>query len=246
MALELQDISYFYQSRKILDNISLTIKEGQFVSIIGPSGCGKTTLLNIMSGFERNYQGNIIIKKEFKGYLNKPLSFMTQKDLLIPFLTIYENLALALKIQKIPKNQIQQKIDTWLNPFKLEKNLLKKPSQLSGGERQRVSLLRAFLIPSFFMLLDEPFCSLDYITRIAFIQILKRLKKEEKKTVVLVTHDIDEALFLSDIIYCINKEGALKESFPITLNREDIYQALISQDFINYKKELIKYLKTIS
>ena len=180
----------------ILDNIDFQINDGEFVSLIGPSGCGKSTLLNIISGLNNPDNGEIIISGiESKDRLGK-LSYMQQKDLLLPWKTILDNSILGLELQNENKTISETKAIKLLDTFGLSGYENYYPDQISGGMRQRASFLRTILTNNKILLLDEPFSALDSITRSQMQKWLLQLWEQFNKTILLVTHDIDEAIFL--------------------------------------------------
>ena len=182
--LLLRHISHSYGRLRVLEDISLEVKHGEFVAIVGPSGCGKTTLLNLLSGFDQPTSGAIERKGESR--------MVHQKDGLFPWLTVSENIALGLRrIKDVERRQKQ--VEDLLGLIRLETFEDSYPHQLSGGMRQRVELARALAGSSDILLLDEPFSALDYLTRIHLRQEIARILHERPRTVVLVTHDIEEA-----------------------------------------------------
>lgn len=246
MSVKLENISFDYNGRKILDSFNLEFPTHSFSSIVGTSGCGKTTLLNIISGVEKNFCGSI--QYNFPNYHEKtPISYMTQENLLIPFYSVYENLTLILKIQGLENQNDKKYLDDLLKNFRLEQYLHYKPSQLSVGMKQKVALIRSFLILSPLMLLDEPFCALDYITRQYFIQELSFFQQKKQRTTILVTHDIDEAIFLSDVIYIFDRNGQGVKKLSVHLDQEkNIFETPLSSKFQKYKKELFQLIQSLS
>ena len=177
-----------------IKNINIDIINKEWLTIIGPSGCGKTTLLSIISGLDKNYFGNIIKKK------NIIIAYMLQNDSLFPWLTVYENCLLGLKINKKLNNESKKYVKKLLNTYGLSEFINKYPTQLSGGMKKRVSLIRTLAIKPDILLLDEAFSSLDSSVKLTVINDIYNIIKKEGKTVIMVTHDILEALELSDRI----------------------------------------------
>ena len=197
--LLLRHISHSYGRLRVLEDISLEVKQGEFVAIVGPSGCGKTTLLNLLSGFDQPTSGAIERKGESR--------MVHQKDGLFPWLTVSENIALGLRrIKDVERRQKQ--VEDLLGLIRLETFEDSYPHQLSGGMRQRVELARALAGSSDILLLDEPFSALDYLTRIHLRQEVARILHERPRTVVLVTHDIEEAAQLADRVIVLGYRPA--------------------------------------
>lgn len=230
-------LNYFTKTgeTEALKNISFSVNEGDFVSVVGPSGCGKTTLLSAISGLLSPQSGKIFynhnginsetIPKNFFGY-------MLQSDELFPWLSVYKNIILPLEIQKIKTKENLDYIENLLKKYGLENFKNKKPNELSGGMRQRVALIRTLALRPKVLLLDEPFSALDYVTRISVANDVAEIIREEHKTAILVTHDIEEAVSLSNKIVILTKRPAtikevallpFKENESITDRRENFH-----------------------
>jgi ABC-type nitrate/sulfonate/bicarbonate transport system ATPase subunit len=220
----------------VLEDINLTVEPGKFISIVGPSGCGKTTLLRLIVGLEKNYTGNILLNgKRLNGpSLNRGIIFQDHR--LFPWLTVEKNIALGLEnINKADKNKlIKQHIElVGLKGF--EKSY---PHQLSGGMAQRAAIARALVNKPEILLLDEPLGALDALTRMYMQQELEKIWKQEGITMIMVTHDIDEAIFLSDrIVITSCRPCKIKRVIPIDLPRP---RDRDSFEFIKIKEELLK------
>lgn len=217
--LVVEHVSHTYFSKdaatEALRDIHLTIEEGEFVSFIGPSGCGKTTLLSIIAGLFQPTYGNVFIENQ-QVYGNKELSigYMLQQDYLFPWKTIEENITLGLKLlNKHVDMSIASKLlqDVGLPP--VEK---KYPRELSGGMRQRVALARTLAVDPKILLLDEPFSALDYQSKLKLENLVSKMLKQYNKTAILVTHDIGEAIAMSDRIYLFSaRPGKIHKVFDI-------------------------------
>jgi NitT/TauT family transport system ATP-binding protein len=207
----LQAVGRSFGSLEVFRDLTLDIEPGEFVAIVGPSGCGKTTLLNLMAGFDRPTVGKV----ESSG--RKRMVF--QQDGLFPWLTVSENVALGLRDIK-DKSEQQRQIEELLRLIRLEDFGQHYPHQLSGGMRQRVELARALAGSSDILLMDEPFSALDYLTRLTMRQELARLLAKRPRTVVLVTHDIEEAAQLADRVLVLSERPArIQRELRIPISR---------------------------
>ena len=213
--LSLDDISLRYHSiageTLAVSNLTFSVFQGEFLSIIGPSGCGKSSILSMLAGLIKPTSGKIRVCGE--------IGYMLQKDHLLQWRTIRENALLGLEIQ----NKVTQKsidlVDTLLDQYGLSDFKNHYPSQLSGGMRQRVALIRTLAIEPDILLLDEPFSALDYQTRLSVADEIGLIIKKEKKTAILVTHDISEAISLADrVLVLSNRPAELKNTYDIKLS----------------------------
>ncbi|MDQ0220275.1 ABC transporter ATP-binding protein [Peribacillus cavernae] len=219
--LSIKNIHHTYFSEKsateALDNISLDIEEGEFVSFLGPSGCGKTTLLSIIAGLFPPTSGNIQLdNKPIHGDKDFFIGYMLQQDYLFPWKTIEENITLGLKLLKQDDPESKSKALKLLKDFGLEDIEKQFPKQLSGGMRQRAALARTLAVNPKILLLDEPFSALDYQTKLKLEDLVSETLKVFGKTAVLVTHDIGESIAMSDRIYLFAaKPGRIHKAFPV-------------------------------
>ena len=197
--LSLKNISKKYQAKNgeiiAIENISFDVEKGEFVSIIGPSGCGKSTLLSIISGLEEKNSGSIFIDNEEVIGLSAKIGYMLQKDSLLEWRTIYDNVVFGLEVKRIKTKENEEYVINLLKKYGLYEFKDKYPTQLSGGMRQRVALIRTLAIKPRILLLDEAFSSLDYQTRIMVTNDIFQILKNEQITVLMVTHDISEGIF---------------------------------------------------
>ncbi|HZK86413.1 MAG TPA: ABC transporter ATP-binding protein [Syntrophomonas sp.] len=218
-----------------LDNISLHLKEGEFVVIIGPSGCGKSTLFNIISGLMEPDQGNVWIDDQNWTGKTGRISYMQQKDLLLPSRSILDNVSIPLILQGMPKHMARLKAEGFLEDFGLTGFENYYPRQLSGGMRQRAALLRTYLQASDILLLDEPFASLDAISRHSMQLWLKDLQARYGSSVLFITHDIEEALVLADRIYLFSARPArVRLEIDLIQERKNgIELGLLKQNILN-------------
>lgn len=215
--INISHVSFSYHSLEgetpALSDISLSINNGEFLAIVGPSGCGKSTLLSLLSGLLKPEEGTI----DFDGNIG----YMLQRDHLFEWRTIYENVALGLEIQKKLTPENKKMIYEMLNTYGLGAFAHARPSELSGGMRQRAALIRTLVLKPDILLLDEPFSALDYQTRLAVGDDIGAIIKKEKKTAVLVTHDLSEAVSLGDRIVILTKRpGRLQNIIPIAFEEE--------------------------
>ena len=216
MQIKLENVNKsFYNIKsetKVLENINIEINKGQIIAIVGPSGCGKSTLLNLISGLIKPDSGNITIDGK--------IGYMFQKDNLFEWRNVYKNITLGPEIKHIKESEKQ--IDEILKKYGLFNFKYYYPKELSGGMKQRVALIRTLILNPDILLLDEPFSSLDYQSKITVQDDIYNIIKQEKKTTILVTHDITEAIAMADIIYILTaRPSTIKKKFIIDLDFKD-------------------------
>lgn len=241
--LELKDIKKTFEDMLIVDGISLNLKENEFVSLLGPSGSGKTTIFNIIGGLINPDEGEVIIEDEnFNGRTGR-VSYMYQKDLLLPWKKIIDNVALPLLIKGINKNQARERVKKYFKIFGLEGFEYKYPFQLSGGMRQRAALMRTYMFSQDIILLDEPFGGLDAITKKRMQYWLLEVLDNLKASVLFITHDIEEAILLSDRIYILSDRPAtIKEEIMVDLPKPRKSELITSSEFNYIKKHIMDVL----
>ena len=210
--LSLSEINKSFDSRQVLKNINLNISQGEFVSLVGVSGSGKSTLLNIIAGLEKPDSGLVLLNGESLNGKTGKVSYMFQKDLLFPYYTILDNVILTLIISGMKKEDAQKKAEPFFAQFGLEGTQKKYPKQLSGGMKQRAAFLRTYLSSKTLMLLDEPFSALDMITKNQMHEWYLNVISKLKLTTLLITHDIEEAILLSDRILIMNNVNKNEDS----------------------------------
>ncbi len=250
-AIEVVDLCKDYANEgrvtTVLSQINLNIKANEFVSIIGPSASGKSTLLNILAGLEEPTSGHLVIPTGNHNHRLGQIAYMPQSDSLLPWRSVLDNAALPLEIKGVKRRDARKTILSHLEDFGLAGFAHFLPARLSGGMRQRVALLRTIMTETQLLLLDEPFGALDALTRGEMQAILNRLWSDYKKTIVLVTHDIDEAIILSDKIYILSpRPGHIVKSLDVTLDRPRTYDAFKDPAYIKLKTELLDQLKPSS
>lgn len=241
--LEVKNLSKKYGEDLILKDLFFSVPEKEFVSIIGPSGCGKSTLFNVIAGLEVPVSGEVLLDGSSILGVTGKVGYMHQKDLLLPWRTVWRNVALPLEIQGNTKKVAREKVMEMLPIFGLDGHENKYPAQLSGGMRQRTSLMRASMLPNDIMLLDEPFGSLDAITKTKMQDYLFHVLQHMNKTILFITHDIDEAVFLSDRIIVLGGNPAeIVDVEEIKLQRPRKREVVLSVEFLEVKKRLIRLL----
>lgn len=224
--LEVKDVNMNYHTidgtTEAIKNISFKVEKEDFISIIGPSGCGKSTLLNIISGILIPSSGEVKFSdSSIKNNLDK-MGYMFQKDYLFPWLSVRENVLLGLKIKKIYTKENIKYAESLLKCYGLNKFEEYKPEQLSGGMRQRVALIRTLVLRPEILLLDEPFSALDYQSRLKMTDDVYEIIKREKKTAIMVTHDLGEAIVMSNrVIILSNRPATIKEDVNIKFENKD-------------------------
>lgn len=240
--LSLKGIEKSFNEIEVLKDVTLEIYENEFVSILGPSGSGKSTIFNIISGLLAPDKGNYYIEgEEFSGTLGK-VSYMHQKDLLLPWKKVIDNIAIPLLIRGMDKNSARNEVKKHLQTFGLEGFENKYPFQLSGGMRQRAALLRTYMFSGKIMLLDEPFGALDAITRSKMHYWLLNVVKSLNTTVLFITHDLEEAILLSDRIYVLSdRPGYIKDEITVDLIERN-KNIITTVEFNNIKKRIIQQL----
>lgn len=243
--LLVKDLTHTFSTHKngqlrVLDNVSFSIDESEFIALLGPSGCGKSTLFNIISGLIPPDSGEIYLKGKQINKNTDSFGYMQQKDLLLPWRTVLMNVLIGPEIQKTPIKNAKSEAIKLLTQLGLHGFENSYPSQLSGGMRQRVALVRTLLFRKDFLLLDEPFGSLDAMTRTVMQSILLDIWNKGKQTVLLITHDIEEALLLADKIYVLTcRPTSIKAEVNVNLQRP---RNSTHKDYIDLKRQLLEML----
>ena len=241
--LEVKHVSKTFEDGPVLDDISITLHKGELVCLLGVSGGGKSTLFNIISGLLEPDCGQVLLDGE--DVTGKPgrISYMLQKDLLLPYRTVQDNVALPLLLRGVDKAEARKQASALFGEFGLEGTQKKFPAQLSGGMRQRAALLRTYLVSQDIALLDEPFSALDTLTKSAihgwYLDVMERIKL----STLFITHDIDEAILLSDRIYLLTGQpGRITDEIVIKEPKPRGKEFNLTPEFLAYKKYILERL----
>lgn len=224
--LKVEHLSYAYHSAGgetcALSDLSFQVEKGEFIAIVGPSGCGKSTLLSLISGLLLPEKGDILLDGKPVSQSRAAVGYMLQKDHLLEWRTIYQNAVLGLEIQHRLTEKNLLRVEQMLEDYGLTTFKNARPSQLSGGMRQRAALIRTLAPNPALLLLDEPFSALDYLTRISVCDDIYKILKKQKKTAVMVTHDLSEAISVADrIIILSSRPAAIRKILPVRLSLEE-------------------------
>lgn len=227
-----------------VEDVSLVIRDGEFVSVVGASGCGKTTLLQMVAGFEQPTSGEI----RLNGYRiqgpSRERAVVFQQPTLYPWLTVRKNVALGLTLRKRTAVDWQM-VDDFVRRVGLEQFTKHHPHQLSGGMQQRVSIARALVTHPDILLMDEPFGALDAQTRNEMQEFLLDLWQSLRSTVLFITHDVEEAILLSDRVVVMSpRPGRILRDIPIEIPRPRVWDVLLSNEFLDYKREILSLIRT--
>lgn len=246
--LEIHNLSKSFFARgkgtvQALAPTHLVFETGKFTSIIGPSGCGKSTLFNLIAGLISPTTGSIVMQQEDVTGQTGMVGYMLQKDLLLPWRTVLDNVILGMEIRGVPRRESVRKASALLHRYGLGDFIDCRPSQLSGGMRQRAALIRTLLYDRDIVLLDEPFGALDAQTRVTMQSWLLNIWEEMGKTILFVTHDIDEAIFLSDrIVVMTARPGRVKTIVDVPIARPRDRSVFTSSVFVSIKARLLELL----
>ena len=232
--LEIKNLTKNYHTKegeiKAIKDCNIKVSKGEIIALVGPSGCGKSTLLSIISELDKDYQGEVIKSDNLK------IAYMLQSDALFPWLTIYENAILGLKVQKMLTKENLAYVDYLLKFYNLDEFKNKYPKSLSGGMKQRVALIRTLALKPDLLLLDEPFSALDQQARLVISDDVYKIIKKEKKTVILVTHNIEEAITFADKVIVLTKRPSyIKNIVEIKMdNNDSIYERRKDKNYFKY------------
>ena len=217
--LEIKNLNHSYHNLEgetlALSQLSFSMSKGEFISIVGPSGCGKSTLLSLICGLMKPEEGTV----ELHG---KQMGYMLQKDHLLEWRSIYKNIVLGLEIRHMLTTETKQKVQDYLTQYGLADFANARPSELSGGMRQRVALIRTLILEPDLLLLDEPFSALDYQTRLNVADDIGQIIRQEKRSAILVTHDLSEAISLGDkVLVLTQRPASIKRIIPLKFDLEE-------------------------
>ena len=241
--LEVKHVSKRFDGRPVLDDISIELGRGELVCLLGVSGGGKTTLFNVISGLLRPDAGRVLLDgRDITGQPGS-ISYMLQKDLLLPYRTIEDNVALPLVLRGVKKQAAREQVSPMFRQFGLEGTQKKYPAQLSGGMRQRAALLRTYLFSQDVALLDEPFSALDTLTKSAIHRWFLGVMEQIHLSTLFITHDIDEAILLSDRIYLLSgSPGTITGEIVIREPKPRPAEFNLTPEFLSYKRKILSML----
>lgn len=242
--LTVKNVSKTFDQNKIIDNIDIELNEGEIVSLLGSSGGGKTTLFNIIAGITKPDTGCVYLEDQDITGNTGLVSYMLQKDMLLPYKTVLDNVALPLVIKGMRKREAREKARPYLKQFGLEGYEDKYPRALSGGMRQRAAFLRTYLLSGRVTILDEPFSALDMLTKTELHNWYMDIMKSIKLSTLFITHDIDEAIMLSDRIYILTgKPGTITKEVVIVEGKDKPEGFNLTLEFLSYKQQIMEALK---
>lgn len=239
--LEVRNVSLSFGDKQVLRNVSIHLKEGELVCLLGVSGGGKTTLFNVISGLLRPDEGQVFLDGEDVTGQPGRISYMLQKDLLLPYRTVEDNVALPLMLRGVKKKEARAQAVALFPQFGLEGTEKMWPGQLSGGMRQRAALLRTYLFSRNVALLDEPFSALDTLTKGAVHEWYLKVMEDIRLSTLFITHDIDEAILLSDRIYLL-MDGQVGEEIVVEAPRPRHVDFNLTPEFLEYKRRIMAAL----
>jgi NitT/TauT family transport system ATP-binding protein len=246
--VEVENLSVSFKRKEhsicILDAVDFKISPGEFVCLLGPSGCGKSTLLNAIAGFVKPTSGYVFIDKRHVDKPGADRGFVFQQYSLLPWKTTFQNVEFGLKIKGMPKQEREELVNYYLNRVGLYKHRHSYPHQLSGGMQQRASIIRALVNSPSVLLMDEPFAALDAQTRHMMQELLLTIWNDLRLTVIFVTHDIEEALFLSDRIFVMSMNpGRIKEKIHVNLERPRSLDTMLEPEFVNLNRQVFELIR---
>lgn len=244
--LEFRDVSFKYEEDEepMMTDLSFHVEDGEFVSVIGASGCGKSTIFRLINGLEKPQKGGIFVNGRSISEQKNYSAFMPQKDLLLPWRTIEKNVCLPMEIMRVPEDERRKAACAALEQVGLLDYAEKFPKDLSGGMKQRVAFARTLLSGADMLLLDEPFSALDYLTRVDMQEWLLSQWQDSGKTIIFITHDVEEAVFLSKRIFVIQDRPFSKmEETIVPMNYPRKREELKRPDIADLKERLISKLR---
>lgn len=223
-----------------LDNLSLTVRDKEFVSLLGPSGCGKSTLLHLIAGFISPSIGSVKVDDQIVRGPGSDRGMVFQRHNLFPWMTVKENIAFGPRVRKVAEPERSISVSRYLKLMGLEQFAESYPAELSEGMQQRAGVARAFVNKPPVLLMDEPFASLDALTTLRMQELLLRIWTNEKNTIVFVTHDVNEAILLSDRVVLLSaRPGRVQHEYPVTLRRPRQADTSFEKEYLELKKEIM-------
>ncbi len=228
----------------VLDDITFDVKEGSFVCILGPSGCGKSTLFNLIAGLIAPSSGDIYLENRLINNRTGLVGYMFQKDLLLPWRSVLENIILGTEIKGMPRQESISRARTFINKYGLAGFEDYYPRYLSGGMRQRAAFLRTMMLDNEVLLLDEPFGALDAQTRLSMQEWLHEVWRDSKKTIIFITHDVDESLFLAEEVLVLSQRPThIMRTVAVPLPEKRDYEMMGRLDILQLRSELFSLLR---
>lgn len=245
--IHVQQLSKVYAGAtpvRALESIDLDVSPGEFVALLGPSGCGKSTLLNLIAGFEFPTSGQLQVEGKSVSAPGPDRGVVFQEAALFPWLSVWENVIFGPKVQGVPRSEYEPRAEEMLKIVGLSDFKNHLPVQLSGGMRQRVGIARILTLGSRVLLMDEPFGALDAQTRLTMQELLLSVWQKLKPTIIFVTHDIDEAIFLADTIYVMSaRPGRIQTRMKVPLARPRTIADTTSADFNQMKRDILQLIR---
>jgi len=245
-AVALHGVSVRFGVHTAVENVDLRVGDGEFVAVVGPTGCGKSTLLNVVSGLMPRFEGSVdVLGRPARG-LNAQVGYLFQQDALMPWKTALDNVAIGLVFRGVRLHEARERARPWLDKVGLSRFAEYYPHQLSGGMRKRVALAQVLILSPRIVLMDEPFSALDVQTRQLMENELLRLWQEDRKSVLFITHDLEEAISLSDrtIVFSAGPGARPVGDYPIPLPRpRDVAEVRLTQDFLAIHQEIWHQLR---
>lgn len=247
MKLEVKELTKVYEDNNgsvtAIDHVNLSVEESEFVMIVGPSGCGKTTLINMIGGLDKATSGEVILDGKVVTGPGSDRGMVFQGYSLFPWLTVKKNVEFGLKMRKVPKQEREEKAMEFIKLVGLEGFENALPKQLSGGMKQRVAIARTLANEPEMLLMDEPFGALDAQTRVVMQELLSKISRETKTTILFITHDIDEAVLLGDRIYVMSRRpGKVRDVLNVDLPKERNHECFVMPQFVETKKKIMDML----
>ncbi|MGE7907448.1 ABC transporter ATP-binding protein [Peribacillus sp. NPDC094092] len=244
----MQNIDMIFTSDRkqthVLDDINLTINKGEIYCLLGPSGCGKSTILKLLAGFERPTRGNVTVNQEIVKSIGPDRAVVFQTPNLFPWLTVYENVVFGLRMKRSSPDELEEKSSKFIEAVGLKGFEKHYPHELSGGMQQRAAIARALVNDPTVLLMDEPFAALDAQTRSLMQELVMNVWEQFHTTILFITHDIDEAIFIGDRIGVMSRNpGLIKKEYAIELPRPRTIDVITTFEFLDYKAAILKQIQ---